>query len=165
MSPTGLTRAFLGAIFGLISGLTVVSAQDNPMVAEEAPPKVVWERIEDSPLKPLSEIRFELLDRGAAKNRAPEPNSLPATTPAPSALAPRDVHWCATNLRYNRPYFEELLLERHGLSHRPFWQPAISAARFYTTAALLPVLKWRKPHCDMYDHRAFGNPGSPLCRQ
>ncbi len=127
-------------------------------------PLVKSERILDSPLKPLSEIRFEVATSDSNEQRVPKTEALTPTTPQAFGLPPKSVQWYPSNLRYNRPYFEELLLERHGLSYRPMWQPTISAARFFGTATLLPILRWRKRDCLTYDHRAFGNPGSPICQ-
>lgn len=114
-----------------------------------------------SPIKPLSEIRFERrID--TPELTYPEIKTLPAPPPDPRVLPPVGVHWRASELHYNRPYFEEVLLERHGLSHHPRSQPVWSGLRFYSTAALLPVLRQIAPDCELYYHRTYGNPGSPL---
>jgi hypothetical protein len=67
-------------------------------------------------------------------------------------------------LRYRRPYFEEIMLERHGLSRGSIWQPVTSTGRFIATAAFLPGIRLLRPQRDLFDHRAFGKSGSPLDR-
>ncbi len=151
--------------FAILFGAAQWSLGQDVDIADELieAPTVKSERIQDSPFKPLSQIRFDLSTGDDKEQRVPETKALTPTTAQAFALPPKSVQWYPSNLRYNRPYFEELLLERHGLAYRPKWQTTISAVRFFGTAALLPILRWRKGDCHMYDHRAFGNPGSPLC--
>ncbi len=54
-------------------------------------------------------------------------------------------HWEATALRRRPAYFEDVLLERHGLSRHPLVQPAWSAAKFYATFPLLPYKMFVEP--------------------
>jgi hypothetical protein len=113
-------------------------------------------------IKPLSEIRLDAPGVERDGYNVPALQLLPASSDAAMPVSLTEFNWCSSNLRYRRPYFEELLLERHGLTPDPILQPLWSGVRFYATAPLLPFLKVARPPWQTYDHRAFGTPGSPL---
>ena len=66
----------------------------------------------------------------------------------------------ALNFCYNPLYFEEVNLERYGNS-LPIVQPAVSAARFFGTMAILPyrLTAYRPYRCLYHDHHF--RPGAP----
>ncbi len=116
------------------------------------------------PLKPLKEIRFDHQLAARQGQVVPKVVTLQPTTMDRPPSAPKSVRWVASNLHYNQPYFEDALLERYGLSFRPVMQPAISAAHFFTTATVLPVLRHSCHRCEVFDHRGFDYLGGSNCQ-
>jgi hypothetical protein len=159
--------------------MSIAADQEPGEPIEEVPPPLFTEprafdseqdsipAPEQTKTSSLAEIRFEMRRQGSAGAEGiagdyPEMIALPAkpvTRPEPT---PQLVEWTASNLRYRRPYFEQVMLERHGLSRRPLVQLVFSAGRFFTTAAFLPEIALVRNRHDLFDHRAFGHPGSPL---
>jgi hypothetical protein len=75
--------------------------------------------------------------------------------------APIDCHWRSPAFCHRPLYFEQVALERYGVTNKVA-QPVMSAARFYGTLPLLPVLVLR----DVPEHRpstlGYERPGSPV---
>ncbi len=149
----------------------VISADDEPPSFLSA--QLIQTMASDQPRSALAEIKFQeptssqqspdrKLSADNLNDALPAMVEVPVTTAQRPSFAPRLVQWKAANLRYRRPYFEEVMLERHGLSYGPALQPALSAGRFFVTAAFLPGIRYFRHENDLFDHRAFGNAGTPL---
>jgi hypothetical protein len=109
--------------------------------------------LQDKLLKPMSQIRLKHDLMETPDQVIPQPELLPAKTSSRAKPTPKSYRWVNSDLVYNRPYFEEYFLERHGCSQCLDKQPFISGARFYATATLLPVLPLFFPPRDFLSHR------------
>ena len=92
-------------------------------------------------------------------------NEMPTGWTDQYTIRPKNFSWQPPNVHYQRLFFEEPLLERHGYSVNRKWQPVISGLAFFGRGIVLPLdyIKGRQ-HC--LDHSAgWGTPGSYACDQ
>ncbi len=68
--------------------------------------------------------------------------------------------WEASGLCRESLYFEEVNLERYGYSRFPIAQPAVSAGRFFATAATLPYQMAAQPSREINYTLGYYRPGS-----
>jgi hypothetical protein len=68
--------------------------------------------------------------------------------------------WQAPNTFSHPLYFEDVMLERHGLERHRALQPLVSGARFFGTLPMLPYLMTVRPACDFDYHLGYFRPGS-----
>ena len=71
-----------------------------------------------------------------------------------------DYHWSATHMQHRPLYFEELNAERYGYTSSYFFQPAISAGRFFATIPALPYRMAVNCPCDCNYTLGHYRPGS-----
>ncbi|NNE00294.1 MAG: hypothetical protein HKN47_23495 [Pirellulaceae bacterium] len=69
-------------------------------------------------------------------------------------------HWAAPNTYSNPRYFEDRMLERHGLERHPRLQPLASGARFFATVPMLPYLMTLSHPTDCESTLGYFRPGS-----
>ena len=78
------------------------------------------------------------------------------------SVAETHVHWRSANLHHETLYFQELMLERHGVSVAPRVQPLISAAHFFGVVSTMPYrLAIDRPREIVYTW-GQGQPGSTV---
>jgi hypothetical protein len=71
------------------------------------------------------------------------------------------VEWAAPNTFSNPRYFEDRMLERHGLQHHcTHLQPLASGARFFLTIPMLPYLMTISEGCECEYTLGYYRPGS-----
>jgi hypothetical protein len=102
----------------------------------------------------------------AAAVFGPEQRSAPAAGERP--WKPVLTCWTAANLWHRPLYFEEAMLERHGQSHCPLVQPALSGARFFLTFPALPYAMTVDPPCRPVSTLGSFRPGTSaplLCQR
>jgi len=148
-------RSFLGTLGAYAVGVWLAFALSATASSQEfvAPRQLDDEIVPSGRIKPITEITF---DRRLSTDQdpiRPQPVELKPTTLSHPPSSLKSVQWYAANLHYRQPYFEEYLLERQGFSYGPIIQPAVSAARFFTTATLLPALRHSRHRCEVFDHR------------
>ncbi len=68
--------------------------------------------------------------------------------------------WKASALCHKPLYFEEVALERYGHSPRPFMQPIVSGAHFFTNIAMLPYKVGMNPPNECMYPLGYYRPGS-----
>ncbi|HMO93594.1 MAG TPA: hypothetical protein PKD64_15515 [Pirellulaceae bacterium] len=71
-----------------------------------------------------------------------------------------DVCWVAADIRYQPLYFEDVVLERYGKTHCDFVEPYFSAARFFLSAAFLPLNLHSQHPCQCEFPLGYCLPGS-----
>lgn len=71
------------------------------------------------------------------------------------------VTWAAPNLHHQPLYFDEPMLERHGVTVSPRLQPALSAAHFFGVAYTLPYRLGVDHPRDVIYTFGHGHPGDP----
>ncbi len=71
--------------------------------------------------------------------------------------------WHSPAFTHRPVYFQQVALERYGLSHGCL-QPVLSGVRFYTSAALWPVFTVDEMRRSQASNVGFARPGSVLCR-
>lgn len=112
-------------------------------------------------LKPLREISIN------PRTTAPVPQDHSSDVfqlQQPAAARPvseTHVHWEPANLHHQSLYFDQMMLERHGVTNSPHWQPLFSGAHFFAVAATMPYrLAVDRPH-DIHYTYGQGRPGAP----
>ena len=75
-----------------------------------------------------------------------------------------EVTWASANSNYRRLYFEEKLLERHGLTDNQLRTAVRSGVRFYTRAITFPFYSCKYRPNDFQSPYSLGQPGSKFCR-
>lgn len=74
--------------------------------------------------------------------------------------APIDCHWKSPAFCHRPLYFEQVAMERYGVTNKVI-QPLLSATRFYGTVPLLPILCLRDVSPYRPSTLGFERPGSP----
>ncbi|MCA9175615.1 MAG: hypothetical protein KDB14_14120 [Planctomycetales bacterium] len=122
------------------------------------------------PTKPSASVFFQPVTRIAvgARTELPVPRDRSEEVFGESlddrggarAVDEAHVHWVAPNLHHNTLYFDEPMLERHGVTVAPLLQPALSTAHFFGAALTLPYrIGVDRPGELFYTH-GYGRPGS-----
>ncbi len=70
--------------------------------------------------------------------------------------------WAAPNTFSHPLYFEDRMLERHGLERWGCFQPLASGTRFFTTLPMLPYLATVQPPCEFIYSKGYYRVGSPV---
>lgn len=71
------------------------------------------------------------------------------------------VHWMPPNFTHRTLYFEDVTLERFGVSWGPVLQPAASGVRFFYDACWLPLRRITRPCCVEESILGYPRAGSP----
>ncbi|MEM9411180.1 MAG: hypothetical protein AAGA30_08710 [Planctomycetota bacterium] len=90
----------------------------------------------------------------------PQLESPPLTANTIMCPGPINVTWASANSRYQRLYFEEKLLERHGIVGKPFFAPLHSSAVFFSRAITFPLYSWKIRPGEFQSPYSLGRPGS-----
>lgn len=104
-------------------------------------------------------------DGAVPKNRAP--NSWEATRKFPSGRKWGDLFysWVSPGICHRPLYFEEVNLERYGLTRAGRFQPLCSGAHFFGNAMLLPYRVIAEPSCQCTYVLGHHRPGDCVCYQ
>ena len=107
----------------------------------------------DSPLRSIEFTKFDPLEP-----THPADTSLKRISP-PKTI--KTYSWEPSGATHGRLFFEDVALERHGLTNLPRLQPGISALRFGKDAVLFP---WRaiRPGHGFYSELGHARPGTAL---
>jgi hypothetical protein len=73
----------------------------------------------------------------------------------------KSAHWVAPELRHRTLYFEDVALERFGVSWGPCLQPIVSGWRFVADIYRAPTLQYYQPPCAVQYTLGYPRPGSP----
>lgn len=96
----------------------------------------------------------------------PQPGVFPENCPLPDEYYTRKMPtpitytWKASALCHKPLYFEDVQLERYGHTVCPFFQPAISGARFWLTIPILPYLMGTYPPNECVYDLGYYRPGN-----
>ena len=78
-----------------------------------------------------------------------------------SVRSAKPVQWAASGLMHKPLYLEDVALERYGLTVSSPWQPVVSGARFYGSAATLPCRMGIEDSHDFPYALGFARPRQP----
>jgi hypothetical protein len=171
--------AYLTMLVRLLTGLAVCAAGNSaaaqrptqvPAVApQRLPAQDRGGRSEDRTLvapdffRPLVMVDAEIDPAGRVPRDASEGLFQPASqTDTSRDVAETHVAWAASDLDHQPLYWQELMLERHGVSVAPRLQPWISGAHFFGNFLIMPYkLGLDHPHrfVSVYGQ---GRPGRPM---
>ena len=145
----------------LVSVVHMEGSEDIPESAEElsAPPEP-----EPHMGMPVT-VDIRPPDGAVPNNRAP--NSWEATREFPSDREWGDLFysWASPGICHRPLYFEEVNLERYGLTRAGRFQPLCSGAHFFGNAMLLPYRVIAEPSCQCTYVLGHHRPGDCVCYQ
>ncbi|MEZ6117930.1 MAG: hypothetical protein R3C28_15345 [Pirellulaceae bacterium] len=154
-------RLYLGCLLILANvGLLAIADEPVVMMAPKNPiPVDIVAANEsaavslDSPLRSIEFTKFDSLEP-----MHPADASLRRISP-PGTI--KTYSWEPSGATHGRLFFEDVALERHGLTNYPCLQPGISALRFGKDAVLFP---WRaiRPGQRLHSELGHARPGTAL---
>lgn len=152
--PDEFSASVLSQIEGRLENDSIESLDgDSTGQAQDSPPGSV----EDLVQRPISQIRLSL-NASLPTPQLKQPPSVSKNSLAEERVN-KNYQWTAPNDYYRNLFFEEPLLERHGISRHPGLQPVISGFEFFKSGILLPldIAKGRLKRCD--NPLGWGVPG------
>jgi hypothetical protein len=93
--------------------------------------------------------------------QAPEVEMIGSRDPRLGAVELKSAHWVAPELRHRTLYFEDVALERFGVSWGPCLQPLVSGWRFVADIYRAPTAQYYQPPCAVQYTLGYPRPGSP----